>query len=180
MLIAYIIPVLCCTSRVPADGKSSVCVICMNYRIIVLIIIVIRLGQIILSYMASTSLMHACTHAHSHTLACAHRPTHPPPSPSRLSLLHGRCAPKHDEHTPSFRLFRCQLVTGCTVSRYEQLERHLPRRSSKNCDLQFANTDRKTDRLKENYSIDYSSTHFISLFFLINSFCFRIIFTLDG
>ena len=36
--------------------------------------------------------------------------------------------------------------------------RHLPRRSSKNCDLQFANTDRQTDRhtdrLKENYSID--------------------------
>ena len=28
--------------------------------------------------------------------------------------------------------------------------RHLPRRSSKNCDLQFASTD----RLKENYSID--------------------------
>ena len=28
--------------------------------------------------------------------------------------------------------------------------RHLPRRSCKNCDLQFANTD----RLKENYSID--------------------------
>ena len=28
--------------------------------------------------------------------------------------------------------------------------RHLPRRSSKNCDLQFANCD----RLKENYSID--------------------------
>ena len=28
--------------------------------------------------------------------------------------------------------------------------RHVPRRSSKNCDLEFANTD----RLKENYSID--------------------------
>ena len=30
--------------------------------------------------------------------------------------------------------------------------RHLPRRSSKNCDMQFANTDRQTDL--ENYSID--------------------------
>ena len=29
--------------------------------------------------------------------------------------------------------------------------RHFPRRSSKNCDLQFANTDRD----KENYSIDW-------------------------
>ena len=31
--------------------------------------------------------------------------------------------------------------------------RHFPRRSSKNCDLLFANTDRQ-DRFKENYSID--------------------------
>ena len=31
--------------------------------------------------------------------------------------------------------------------------RHLPRRSSKNCDLQSAN-GRQTDRLKANYSID--------------------------
>ena len=28
--------------------------------------------------------------------------------------------------------------------------RYLPRRSSKNCDLQFANSDRQTDRFKEN------------------------------
>ena len=32
--------------------------------------------------------------------------------------------------------------------------RHVPRRSSTNCDLQFANTNIQTDRLKENYSID--------------------------
>ena len=32
--------------------------------------------------------------------------------------------------------------------------RHLPRRPSKNCYLQFANIDRQTDRFKENYSID--------------------------
>ena len=32
-------------------------------------------------------------------------------------------------------------------------ERHLPRRSSKNCDLQFANTD----RFRENYSIEIAS-----------------------
>ena len=63
---------LCClnifkgTSRVPVEGKSSVCVICMKYRIIFLIIIIIGLGQIILSYMANTS----CTHARMHT--CTH------------------------------------------------------------------------------------------------------------
>ena len=32
------------TSRVPVEGKSSLCVICMKYRIIVLIIIIISLG----------------------------------------------------------------------------------------------------------------------------------------
>ena len=32
--------------------------------------------------------------------------------------------------------------------------RHLPRRSSKNCDLPFANCDRQTDIFKDNYSID--------------------------
>ena len=38
------------TRRVPIEGKSSVCLICMKYRIIVLIIIIISLGQILLSY----------------------------------------------------------------------------------------------------------------------------------
>ena len=37
--------------------------------------------------------------------------------------------------------------------------RHFPRRSSKNRDLPFANTDRQTDRLKENYSIDNEVSH---------------------
>ena len=37
--------------------------------------------------------------------------------------------------------------------------RHLPRRSSKNCDLQSANVARQTDRLKANYSIDEQFTN---------------------
>ena len=37
--------------------------------------------------------------------------------------------------------------------------RHLPRRSCKNCDLQFANSD----RFKENYSIDDSDPHIIGI-----------------
>ena len=40
------------TSRVPVEGKSSVCVISMKYRIIILIIIIISLGKILLSYIA--------------------------------------------------------------------------------------------------------------------------------
>ena len=36
------------TSRVTVQGKSLVCLICMKYRIIILIIIIISLGQILL------------------------------------------------------------------------------------------------------------------------------------
>ena len=35
------------TRREPVEGKSSVCLICMKYRIIILIIIIISLGQIL-------------------------------------------------------------------------------------------------------------------------------------
>ena len=46
----------------PVGGKSSVCLICMKYRIIILIIIIKRLGEILLSYIANTSRTHARTH----------------------------------------------------------------------------------------------------------------------
>ena len=36
------------TSRVPVGGKSSVCLICMKYRIIIVIIIIKRLGEILI------------------------------------------------------------------------------------------------------------------------------------
>ena len=52
------------------------CLICMKYRIIILIIIIISLGKISLSYIANTSRMHACTHARAHTLTLANTPTH--------------------------------------------------------------------------------------------------------
>ena len=42
------------THRVPVEGTSSGCVICMKYRIIVLIIIVITLGKILLLYITNT------------------------------------------------------------------------------------------------------------------------------
>ena len=95
-----------CTSRVPVEGKSSVCVICMKYyRIIVLIIIIISLGQII-SYMANTSRTHGVARMYARVHTHARAQAHPPPSPSRVSLFNGRCAPNHDEDTPSFGLFR--------------------------------------------------------------------------
>ena len=104
------------TSRVPVEGKSSVCLICMKYRIIFLIIIIISLGQILLSYIANTSCTHArtdahmcaCTRARTHANApvrthlcertranapaqtSAH-PPHTPPSPYRYSM--GLCQP---------------------------------------------------------------------------------------
>ena len=46
------------TSMVPVGGKASVCLICMKYRIIILIIIIKRLGEILLSYIAHTSRTH--------------------------------------------------------------------------------------------------------------------------
>ena len=47
---------------VPVGGKSSVCLICMKYRIIILIIIIKRPGEILLSYIANTSRTHSRTH----------------------------------------------------------------------------------------------------------------------
>ena len=41
------------TGRVPVERKSPVCVMCLKYRIIVLIIINISLGQISISYRLS-------------------------------------------------------------------------------------------------------------------------------
>ena len=58
---------------IPAEGKSSVCLICMKYRIIILIIIIISLDKI-LSYIANTSRTHARMHGrtHGHTRVHAH------------------------------------------------------------------------------------------------------------
>ena len=103
LLIWLLIIIL--TSRVLVDGKSPVCVICTKYWILILIIIIISLGQILLSYIANTSRRHACTHAHMHTRThartCthaytrAHAPTHSPPS-LRLSLFDVSMTPNRD------------------------------------------------------------------------------------
>ena len=173
------------TSRVPVEGKSSVCVICMKYRIIILIIIIISLGQIILSYMANTSLTHARTHACTRT----HLRTHPPTAVAVqvVAVRWVGVRPTMTKLMSPFHLFRWRWMAGrCFIQInsgvcdavsaivlgvfrvyifYPNWDAnswqdvlsvdvnsliHLPRRSSKNFDLQFANFD----RFNENYSID--------------------------
>ena len=53
---------------IPVEGKSSECLICMKYRIIILIII-ISLGQIFYRILQTH---HACTHARVQTRTRAH------------------------------------------------------------------------------------------------------------
>ena len=61
------------TSRVPVEGKSSVYLICMKYRIIIKIIIIISLGQILLSYIANTLRTHARMHMRARAYTHRHR-----------------------------------------------------------------------------------------------------------
>ena len=60
---------------IPVEGKSPVCMICMKYRIIILIIYLVK---IFLSYIANTSRTHARYHArtHAHMYARMHTPAH--------------------------------------------------------------------------------------------------------
>ena len=69
------------TRPVPVEGKSSVCLICMKYRILMLISIIISMGKISLSYIAKTSRTHACMHARAHTLTRT-----PPPPPTTIAV----------------------------------------------------------------------------------------------
>ena len=60
---------------ISVEGKWSVSLIRMNYRIIIVIIIIISLGKIVSSYIANTSRTHACTDVRTHT----HTRTRTPP-----------------------------------------------------------------------------------------------------
>ena len=106
-----------CTSLLRVEWKSSVCVICMKYRIIILIIIIISLGQILLSYISNTSRTHA-SHTGIHSRTHSRTRTHPPPF--RLSLFDGSVAANHDtvnavnagsagDQWPSCRCFFTQI-----------------------------------------------------------------------
>ena len=56
------------TSRVPVEGKSSVCLICMKYRIIFLI----SLSAWVKYYYRILQTHHARTHVHTHARTHAH------------------------------------------------------------------------------------------------------------
>ena len=82
------------SSRVPVEGKSSMCAICIKYRKNDYIIIIISLGQILLSYIANTS------HTHAHTHALTHTHTQPPTHNRRCSM--NRCAQRRSYKPPIF------------------------------------------------------------------------------
>ena len=129
------------------------CLICMKYRRIILIIIIISPGQILLSYIANTSRTHACTHAHAHTRTPRWR------SGFRCSM--GRCRPFRWRQWPSLlhsnkhmrgrRGFPHVVCVFRVHKNYEQFETS-PKMIEQ--ELQFDNSDRM--RFKENYSIDTS------------------------
>ena len=95
------------TSWVLIEGKSSVCVICMKYWIIILNIIIISLGRISLSYIANTPRTHARTHSrirtHQSTAVAVH---------VVAVRWAGGGAPNHDGVNTPFRLFRWRSMAG--------------------------------------------------------------------
>ena len=91
---------LCINHTSLIEGKLSVCLICMNYRIF-LIIIIISLGQILLSYIANTSRTHARTRANTPL------PTHTPQSPYRYSM--DLCQPTVTAHSAGDNSWRWPL-----------------------------------------------------------------------
>ena len=172
------------TRRVPVEGKSSVCLICMKYRIIILIIIIISLGQILLSYIANTSRTHACQRTRAHASASTHKDTPPSPPPYRSALFIGAHpwwpAPlaftarrwvieiNNTRYPPDFpknlSFSRIKKLLGRTETRtrarmylgrirsFRDISRD-DRARTATCSLRTP-TDRQTDRLMENYSID--------------------------
>ena len=74
------------------------CLICMKYRIVIKILIIISLCQILLSYFENTS----CMHARTHTCTCAR--THVA-EPFRLAM--GRWSPTVTAHSAGDNGRRC-------------------------------------------------------------------------
>ena len=96
------------TSREPVEGKSSVCLISMKSRIIILIIIIISQGQILVSYIANTLRAHVRTRAGTHvrTRACTHART-PIHAHTHAHTLARTGPPTHRRHHPG-----CRCYTG--------------------------------------------------------------------
>ena len=127
-------------AAIPVEWKSSLCLICMKYRIIILIIIIINLGKTFLSYIANTSRTHMREHAHTHC-RCHRTGYHYSVAPNRVGPLSwrqcrllaieintgsgGPVSPRFwvfFAHKKFYTELRRELVTGCAVSRYEQFE----------------------------------------------------------
>ena len=72
------------------------CLICMKYRIIFLIIIIISLGQILLPYIANTSRTDARTHIHACARTRANACTH---TAVAVSLFGGSWPANRDAHS---------------------------------------------------------------------------------
>ena len=104
------------TSRVPVEGKSSVCAISMKYRKIILIVIIIRLGQILLSYIVNTSRTHAHTHTRIHSRTHTHQST---TIAIQVVAARGVGAPNHDEVDAPFSPVPLAM-NGCSVLHYNK------------------------------------------------------------
>ena len=148
------------------------CLICMKYRIIILIIIIISLGQIVLSYIANTSRTHACTHSHTRA--------HTPPSPRtgyRYSLAPNLDGPLRWRQCRSLAIQINTRASDPISPRFWMFfayKKLLRRTETRTCERMYCQTMRTvreisrddrariatcslrtlTDRLKENYSID--------------------------
>ena len=94
------------------------CVMCIQYRIIILIIIIISLGQIILSYIANTSHRHARTNARTHarkhvrTYERTHERTHARTYAHTHTHTHTHVHTRAHAHPPTQRRHR----PGCRCS----------------------------------------------------------------
>ena len=105
---------------IPAEGKSSVCLICVKYRIIILIIIIISLDKILSSYIANTSRTHARMHGRTHVHTCAHPHTtvavHCFGAPNHDSVMVGRTLSDAGETMADRRLIEINRCTGHPIS----------------------------------------------------------------
>ena len=91
--------------RVPVEGKSSLCLICMKYRIIILVIIIFSLGQILLSYIGNTSRTHARARTNARTHARKHARTH-----ARTHAREHTHTHTHTHTPPSIRYWLALLI----------------------------------------------------------------------
>ena len=103
---------------IPAEGKSPVCLICMKYMIIILIIIIISLDKILSSYIANTSRTHACTGVRTRTRTPPHTTVAVRcfGAPNNDSVLVVRTLSDADETMADRRLIEINRRTGHPIS----------------------------------------------------------------